>query len=260
MKSKSFLFLLSSLFLFFGCGKTKKYTTTDISFNFKSNINANSPQRFVLFAHNETRLEKARVLVPGSNNLTLPNGLWKFSVIGFEDTSSNSSIWPFVKDSSTAKPAYCGFTDFFNFNGTPQNISITVSNNNCNLPNFTISSLVNVYALIHYYQWILPLGDRDDINSENDDQQTFMTSCGALDDDRIYLPKNVSADKKLPYFLVLRIFKNANCTEEIGDIEFDGDIYAPPTFKWTTTPRASGLFYISFGADSPIPISIPAYQ
>jgi hypothetical protein len=259
MKSKSFLFLLSCLFLFFGCGKAKNHTTTDISFNFKSSINSTSPERFVLFAHNETRLEKARVLVPGSNNLTLPNGIWKFSVIGFENTSATSPYWPVPQ---SEKSIICGFTDYYNFNGTAETISITVSNASCTLESFILSSNIIISGLptTYSFKWILPSGDRDNINNDNGIQQSFLTNClDDIDGNYIHFPKNLSDEKILPYFLILRLYSDITCSVEIGEIHFDGDIYSPPIMKWNNVDRTESIFSIFFGAEAPIEITIPKY-
>jgi hypothetical protein len=265
MKAKYFLFLLSALFLLFGCGKTKKYTTTDISFNFKSNINATSPQRFVLFAHNQFRLEKARVLVPGSNNLTLPNGLWKFSVIGFEDTISSSSDWPIPVDLNT-NTAYCGFTDYDNFNGTAKTIDITVSKSLCNQQGFTNSNVISVVGESgsnYYHKWILPFGDRGNINNDNGEQETFTTICFSNNNSerKIYFPRNLTDPKKLPYFLILRLYTDTSCSVELGEIHFDGDLFSPPVKKWSNISRPQSSLYIRFGTNTAnvITITIPAY-
>jgi hypothetical protein len=233
------------LFLFLllvGCGHQHDARETTVSFSFEKMDQSLliNPNRFVLFAHDQDRLQRAKVLVPGSNVLTLPNGSWKFSIFGFGGvTVAPPSFW------NGSNQVFCGRTDFYNLNGTPLDVPIVVSQGNC-VSGTSNSNLVKIYPTTSFanfkFRWAIPQGSRDQIDNEQL-QDSFTSECLAAPTATVHMPRSLNASSvQFPYYLILEIYTGSGCVEAnlTASIEFDGDISKTPKRSLQNVPRPNG--------------------
>lgn len=234
------------LFLFLllvGCGHQHDARETTVSFSFEKKDQSLllNPNRFVLFAHDQNRLQRAKVLVPGSNVLTLPNGSWKFSIFGFgQNIAGGSSEW------LGGNEVFCGRTIFYNLTGTPLSITIPVSTGNCNSAEFN-NQLVKIVPSSsggYFFRWILPQGSRDQIDNEQL-EDSFVSPCASTSSS-VHMPRSLGASVKFPYYLILKIYTSAECVDVklTASLEFDGDITKTPSLSLRNVSRASGSISI----------------
>lgn len=220
------------LFIFISCGKDIDPRETQLIFNFKkTNELMTNPGRFVLFASTQARLEKARVLVQGNNSpIIFPNGSWKFSVIGFENSVVASSVW------NLYSPIFCGSTDFLFLGGNPISVPINVNSQNCNQAGATETVDLSISdaggtTLLYGYKWIMPQGNRDQDDNETYVGNAFSTNCIKQSTEKVKIVKNLTSSKKIPYFLILKIYADRDCLRYLGQMEFDGDVTTNPQLE-----------------------------
>jgi hypothetical protein len=237
--------------LLFGCGDQFDARETKVYFSFEKNFQTllTTPGRFVLFAHDQSKLQRAKVILPGSNTLTLPNGNWKFSIFGFIGSVANTPLWDSGKD------PYCGRTDFINLDGNPKVVSITVSLNNCTPNNLynRVRIIISSYPPPQYYvRWSIPQGSRDQVEDENVGD-SFITDCSTgmppnVNHPVVHMPQAINQPQILfPYYLILKIYTGSNCEPDtyLGSIEFDGDLSLEPIISLRNIPRAQGSISIA---------------
>lgn len=271
------LFFIFIVFLG-SCGKEVDLRETTVYFNFQSkngekSINA-VPGRYVLFAHDEDRLEKSRVIEAGSSvQMTLPNGNWKFIVLGFDGSVAGSTTWPLFVFSPPQGSLYCGSHGYVALDGTPQQIQInvypfnnTTSSNPCaaasDAPAKTIVAANATIGLC--FKWVLPMGDRDSTGDING--AVFKTNLIPADSNKkIQLPLNKNPNLTLPYYLSLEVYKeitagcdpNAPLEAEIG---FDGDITKTPQVSDKISggaPKNINIHYVNAaGSETIISVSV----
>jgi hypothetical protein len=261
------------IFFILSCGKEQDLRETTVYFNFtnkaaEKSINVN-PGRYVLFAHDEDRLEKARVIVEGgSTQMTLPNGNWKFSVLGFEGSVAGNTSWPiFVTITPQAGTLFCGATETISLEGTPKQIQLNVYkfSNASALNPCGSSSNAPATAIVANAQsgsapnttlclkWSLPFGDRDsngDIGGVVFKTELLTTDGG----NRIHLPSNKNLlNLTVPYYLNLEVYSSSSNVCDPAEpsllqavVEFDGDYNKSPVINDKITQGTSYLHYIIF--------------
>jgi hypothetical protein len=237
------------LFILLGCGKTSDPRESFVTFNFKNNVSTTStPGRFVLFAHDQDRLEKARVLTEGNNApIIFPNGPWRFSVLGFEDATAGSSVWNFSSN------PYCGATNFETLSGVPRSIPIEVNRSNCSKVgvqevSISIDDDAPSMALEYGYKWVMPQGNRDQDDDGTYSGDGFSTSCISVTYNTINVIANTTTPKKIPYFLILKIYADTSCATYLGQMEFDGDVTVNPDVEIRTdVSRTPNIIEIKSG-------------
>lgn len=244
--------LFSFLLILVGCGHQHDARETTVSFSFQNKMNQSlltGPNRFVLFAHDQNRLQRAKVLVPGSNVLTLPNGSWKFSIFGFGDgTAANPSYW------IGSDLVFCGRTDFYNLNGNPLDIPIPVSKGNC-YSGTSNTDLVLIFPILtgasFKFRWVIPQGSRDQIDNEQL-EDSFLSGCAAGGTpSRVHMPRSLNdSSVQYPYYLILKIYTDSECEEAnlTASLEFDGDISKTPTVSLRNVPRTNNEATITITA------------